>query len=482
MTLSTELAAIAPGMTLGDLVRHATTELAKRKRENRIADYRPYAKQLEFHAQGEAYRERLLRAGNQLGKSFSGGAEAAYHLTGDYPDWWPGRRFSRPTRAWLGGPSGELVREGPQRVLLGPPNDWGTGSIPKSSIVNIGKAQGVRDLVDTIEVRHKSGEVSELKLKTYEQGRERWQASTLDWVWFDEEPPEDVYIEGLSRTNATGGFVWLTFTPLLGVSRVVQRFLTEQSLDRAQTVMTIEDAEHIPEAERAKIIASYPAHEREARTKGVPILGSGRIFPVAEEAISCDPIPIPSHWAQIGALDFGWDHPTAAVRLAWDRDNDIVYVTRTHRVREATPLIHAATLKSWGADLPWAWPHDGLQHDKGSGEQLAKQYRDHGLKMLPERAQFKDGSNGVEAGLSDMLERMETGRLKVFRHLNDWFEEFRIYHRKDGRVFKQADDLMSSTRYGIMSLRFAKSGVKAERPKAANVVQFPRVGNCGWMA
>ena len=211
----------------------------------------------------------------------------------------------------------------------------------------------------------------------------------------------------------------------------------------------------------------------------MPILGSGRIFPVAEEDIVCEPFPIPPSWVQIGALDFGWDHPTAAVQLAWDRDTDIVYVTRCHRQREATPLVHSATLKTWGTWLPWAWPHDGLQHDKGSGETLAKQYRDHGLRMLPERAQYEDGGNGVEAGLLDMLERMEGGRLKVFRHLGDWFEEFRLYHRKDGRVVKEGDDLLSATRYAIMSLRFARTG---ERPKPKPVPQpFRLASTTSWM-
>jgi len=242
-------------------------------------------------------------------------------------------------------------------------------------------------------------------------------------------------------------------------------------MTRHVTRMTIDDAEHYTDAERAAIIASYPAHEREARAKGIPTLGSGRIFPVEESAISTDPIDIPPHWVQIGGIDFGWDHPTAGVKLAWDRDADTVYVTAAYRAREATPVIHAGALKAWGRApdgtqwLPWAWPHDGLQHDKGSGTQLAEQYREQGLDMLKDRAMFDDGSSGVEAGLMDMLDRMQTGRFKVFSHLSEWFDEFRLYHRKDGKVVKEYDDLMSATRYAIMCLRFAvtsRQGWKAE--------------------
>jgi hypothetical protein len=96
-----------------------------------------------------------------------------------------------------------------------------------------------------------------------------------------------------------------------------------------------------------------------------------------------------------------------------------------------------------------------LQHDKGSGVQLAQQYIDQGLMMLAERATFDDGTNGVEAGVSDMLTRMQTGRWKVFRTCPMWLEEFRMYHRKDGKIVKERDDLISASRYALMMKRFA---------------------------
>ncbi|MFG1448658.1 terminase large subunit domain-containing protein [Xylella fastidiosa] len=98
-------------------------------------------------------------------------------------------------------------------------------------------------------------------------GREKWQADTVHWVWFDEEPPEDVYFEGITRTNRTFGPVFMTFTPLKGMSTVVRRFLTEDAADRGYIQMRIEDAEHYSAEECARIIASYPprsAHQRSA--------------------------------------------------------------------------------------------------------------------------------------------------------------------------------------------------------------------------
>jgi hypothetical protein len=222
--------------------------------------------------------------------------------------------------------------------------------------------------------------------------------------------------------------------------------------------MTIDDVMHFSTEEKQRIIASYPEHEREARTKGIPILGSGRIFPIAEERIAIEHRDIPPHWPRIGGMDFGWDHPFAAVELAWDRDTDTVYVVKAYRIRETTPVIHAAALRSWGKELRWAWPRDGKRETlEGAGIALAEQYKEQGLNLLHEHAQFEDGSVSVEAGLMKMLTMMQSGRFKVFKHLNDWWEEFRLYHRKDGKVFKEGDDLMSATRYAVMMLRYAQT-------------------------
>jgi phage terminase large subunit-like protein len=460
-------------------------EKKTRLRTNRLKQYTPYAKQREFHGAGIQYRERLFMAGNQLGKTLAGAAEMAMHLTGQYPDDWDGLRFTGPIIAIAGSESGELTRDGVQRLLVGPPDreeEWGTGYIPLSAISDRTRRQGVPNALDSITVRHISGGYSTLYFKSYDQGRSKWQANTVNFVWFDEEPPEDVYMEGITRTNATKGSVMVTFTPLKGMSAVVARYLLENSPDRAVITMTIDDADHYTPEERARIIASYPPHEREARTKGIPTLGSGLIFPVLEDEITVAPFEIPKWWAQIGGLDFGWDHPFGAAKLAWDRDNDTIYVTHCYRQREATPIIHSAALRRWGDWLPWAWPHDGLQHDKGSGEQLAEQYKANGLNMIYERATFEDGTNGVEAGLSDMLQRMQTGRWKVFSTCVDWLEERRLYHRKDGKIVKERDDVISASRYALMMLRHAVALQTAPRVIDAHRRAYhDRDDNDSWM-
>src|SRR6266516_281886 len=245
--------------------------------QDKLSSYKPYPKQAEFHAAGAQHRERLLMAGNQLGKTLAGSMETAMHATGRYPDWWCGKSFDRPTYSWAAGTTGETARDTVQRMLVGRSGYEGTGAIPKAAIVELVPARGIPDLLDSIKVRHVSGGVSTIGIKSYLRGRESFQGETLDFVWLDEEPPVDVYFEVLTRTNVAQGPVWLTFTPLIGVSTVVKRFLMDPSPDRHITQMTIDHVEHFSDAERAQIIDSYPQHEKEARTRGVPTMGSGRI-------------------------------------------------------------------------------------------------------------------------------------------------------------------------------------------------------------
>ncbi len=419
--------------------------------------YEPYEKQKEFHNLGDKKRERAFFAGNQLGKTLSLGHEMAFHLTGIYPDWWDGKRFEKPIEAWAGGVTNLSVRDIIQSKLFGNIKDEANigGIIHKSYIIDYTSARSVADAIDTVWIKHKSGGKSMLQLKSYEQGREKWQGTGKHVVWFDEEPPEDIYIEGLARTNATDGIAMLSFTPLKGLSNVVLRFWKEMRRDCALVMMGIKDALHYDDEQRRKIMESYPAFEREARSNGIPSLGSGRIFPIAPEQIMGEVPKIPNHWARIVGLDFGWDHPTAVVWIAWDRDTDTAYVYDCYKQPRKEVSWHARAIRAKGEWMPVAWPHDGLQHDKGSGTPLAELYRKEGVNMLNERASFEDGSNSVEAGLAMMLERMEKGQLKIAQHLKDWWDEFEIYHRDNGHIVKERDDLMSATRYGLMMLRFA---------------------------
>jgi hypothetical protein len=176
--------------------------------------------------------------------------------------------------------------------------------------------------------------------------------------------------------------------------------------------------------------------------------------------------------ARIGGLDFGWTHAFAACEIYWDRDCDVVYVSRTYRVKETSVIGHCAALRPWGKDLLWAWPKDGRNETlAGAGVPLATQYRAQGLDLLHESAAFEDGGTSVEAGVMLMLNYMESGRLKVFSHLADFFQEFRLYHRRDGKIVKENDDLLCAIRYAMMSLRHART--KRDHDSFRRKIEYP---------
>jgi phage terminase large subunit-like protein len=227
---------------------------------SKLQFWTPYPKQLEFFAAGKHKRERCLMAPNRVGKSDTGAAETAYHLTGDYPDWWPGRRYDRATRGWAAGLTSLVTRDIMQKKLCGTPGvdegptGFGTGLIPKDRFAGAPSTQrGIADAYDMIQVRHKSGGISTLNFKSFEQGRPKFQGDALDFGWADEEGDVDVYIEFLFRmaatpTNPQGGILYTTYTPIEGETILTNRFLEEMSDEREVIFMELKDALHISAA------------------------------------------------------------------------------------------------------------------------------------------------------------------------------------------------------------------------------------------
>lgn len=195
-----------------------------------------YPRHLEFFEAGATYRERAALCANRVGKTYGmGGYESVCHLTGRYPEWWPGRRFDRPVRGWVAGKTNETTRDILQSTLLGE-IAWsgtrklvaGTGLIPGDLLGAPNWKQGVADLVDTIKVKHVSGGWSLLGFKSYQQGRGSFEGTAQHFVWLDEEPPLDIYGECLIRTATVGGIVYITFTPLEGMSETVLQFMPQE--------------------------------------------------------------------------------------------------------------------------------------------------------------------------------------------------------------------------------------------------------------
>ena len=468
-------------------------EINKRQRFSKIDFYDPYPYQEEFHSTGAGNNQRLLMAANRIGKSYCGASEMACHLTGIYPEWWKGRKFSQPITAWAGGVSNETTRDIVQAELLGSPDDpeaFGSGAIPRKNIIKTERKPGVPNAKSVALVRHISGENSSLHFKAYEMGVEKWQGRSVDVVWLDEEPSRELYSQAVTRTLDRRGMVYMTFTPEHGMTETVAAFINNikkgQSLTNAtwdhasEKIKTLGGVDgHLSEAVMEQILSAYSPHEREMRRYGRPSIGSGLIFPINEEDLMVDPIELEDHWPRIAAIDFGWDHPTAVVWCAIDNDSDTFYIYDCHRASKASPAVHAEVIKQRPHFIPIAYPHDGNRRDSMGNPGLADQYRNLGCNFRlehftnPPALGNNKGSNSIEEGLMAMLQSIEAKKFKVFNTLGDWFEEFRMYHRKDGKVVPLRDDLLSATRYAFQSQRFAVAG---EDPSWTADVEYRNYG------
>lgn len=445
----------------------------ERREKSRLAQIcyeKMYGWQLEFIEATARYHECCLCAANQIGKTYLGTDIDAMHLLGDYPDDWAGHRFDFAPMCWGLGYSMEKTRDLLQKALFGElqNGEFTGGLVPKERILSYQSATGTPNAARTVKVQHRLG-VSIIQFWSYTQGQHAIMGDVVDWVHVDEEPKDQtIRPQLLTRTingdKKKGGRIIYTFTPENGRTELVLQFMDTPSPSQFFMKKGWDDAPHMTEEKKARLLESYPAHQKEMRSKGEPMLGHGRIYDIDEEFITCDPIyQIPQHWYVINGMDFGWDHPQAHVRLYEDRDNDIIYVARAWKGRMVSANDAYGIVKEWG-HAPTAWPQDGLQHEKGRDD--ATQQKNHyvkaGFNMLSEHATWpgvdgRPGSNSVEQGIYEISERMRKGKFKVFRGSVDFFNEFRQYHRDErGHIVKTGDDILDAVRYAYMMRRFAQ--------------------------
>ena len=193
-----------------------------------------YPKHMKFFAAGKTHRERCMMAANRIGKTDAACCELTYHLTGQYPEWWMGKRFRYPTVAWIAGDTSTTTRDILQKKLFGEYNDIGSGFIPGQYIVKTTNKPGIREAIDTATMKHfvdgKFDGYSSISIKSYDQKRKSFQGGKPDIIVLDEEPPNEIYVECLLRTMTNNGLIILTFTPLMGMTELVRSFLEFQDL------------------------------------------------------------------------------------------------------------------------------------------------------------------------------------------------------------------------------------------------------------
>lgn len=404
-----------------------------------------YPKHMQFFADTAKFREICFLAGNRTGKSEAGAFACTVWLTGEYPDWWTGRRFAKPVNILAAGETAKLVRDSMQAKLLGPAGRIGEGMIPRDRIVRVTTKTGVPDAIDTVTVKHKSGGESIIQFQSYDQGREAFQATARDVVWEDEEPPLSVHNECLIRTMTTHGLVLLTFTPLKGMSETVMSVLKKADEGISAAVRASwDDAPHLTEDDKNALMAALPPYQRDARSKGIPQLGSGAVYPVPETDLIVQPFVIPKHFRKAYGLDVGWNY-TAACWIAHDTEHDVVYITHDYKRSQAEPASHAEAIRAKGKALPGVIDPASQGRTQDDGKKLIDLYRNLGLDLTL-------ADNAVEAGIFEVYQRMTTGRIKIFSTCQGLLEELRLYRRDErGRIVKENDHILDALRYSIRS-------------------------------
>lgn len=421
-----------------------------------------YKKHIDFINAGKDYPQRAFIAANRVGKSLTAAYEITCHVTGIYPHWWEGRRFLNANHWWAVGKSTQSTKEAVIETLLGK-EDPGTGTIPKfhkngePCIISLHKKSGGGDFVEKIKVRHVSGDISTIVIKTYEQEQDSFMGTKKDGVWLDEEPSKYyIFTECLTRLSDkfNPGLLICTFTPLRSLSDIVQQFIPggkfpENNVNpkapyRYITNVTWSDIPHMNEDQKKQFLSSYSEHEKYARSMGLPGLGSGAIYPYAEPDVTCDPFKIPPHWPRAYGMDVGWNK-TAVIWGAKDPESDIIYLYSEHYESASMPMHHAKSIKARGDWVEGVIDVAARGRQQGDGKRLIDMYEDEGLYLM--RCE-----NDTESGLFTVGQRLLSGGLKIFSTLTNTLDEYRVYCRdEDGKIIKKNDHLMDAIRYLIMS-------------------------------
>lgn len=471
-------------VTLGQLnklldeysLRQSTSGLSKWFRPGTPFGIEHCHKHEAFFAAGKDYGQRLFMAANRTGKTVGGAFESTCHATGLYPDWWPGKRFSGPTRGWAMGSTARSTRDTVQKELLGPIGAWGTGMINGDLIGEKWALAGVPQGIDMIRVKHISGGWSTIGFKNYEQPIEAFYGTDLHWIWPDEIIPINIYNECLVRTMTTAGIIYVTFTPLKGLTPLVVKFCEDADyLAGAKRIIGIPDPDEdedspgilvkghkaivqagwddvgwLDEDEKNKVLEASEPHLRETRRSGVPSMGSGNVYPLTLDSMLVDPFPIPTHFKRLYALDVGWNR-TAALWGALDPNTDVLYLYDEHYIGEQPPPVHAHSIRSRGEWIPGVIDPASKGRTQDYGEQLIDMYKKHGLKL-------READNAVESGVQEVWQRMSSGKLKIFTTLQNFCKEYVLYRRDEkGKIIKEKDHLMDDMRYLVSGLKYAVS-------------------------
>lgn len=456
-------------------------DLLNYKKYNQIEFFKPYEYQSKFMNASSHYKQRYMRAANRTGKTYGAAAEFAMHITGRYQDWYEGERILDSGHDfWCVGVDLKSVARVMQKELLGTDDIRvepliGTGMIPKEHIALDIPFKKDGGNVISISIRHTNGGLNTLYFWGSNQ-HDSMMGSSVKFVWMDEEPPfrsEELYSQCKTRTATVDGHMMLTATPEFGQTPLNNLFDDDKTGKLYLQSVTWAECPHLTPERQAELLAGIPEWQHDMRSKGIPVLGSGAVFPITDEDITEPPVKPQDHWHIVAGVDFGIvNDPSVIVFTAIDDAGIIHLLEEVYLDDDRSPrAIANAIMASAYPNTVVVVPHDGaLNSDDPQAK--GKLLIEYGVNVwrqtfrnptdvklgIDELKQKKAGAyNSKAAGLIEMQRRFEEGTLKVSDQMVNWLKEKRtyFYKAKNGGGVKpidKNDHCIDASRYAVMSL------------------------------
>ena len=444
-------------------------------RYNQLRYFRPFDHQLRFFSTSTARRGIL--AANRIGKTVSTCAETAMHLTGQYPSWWTGRRWTKPVTVMVAGEGWSQVALVLQQELLGSPDiklteNLGTGFVPRDAIVlDTMRSDGANCI--GVEVKHASGGKSYLLFANYTQEVRQLQGFKLDIAVFDEQPPDDFFSEIVTRTATTQGMVLCSFTPLKGLNGLVSKFWNRESGYDFVRVSWDDVPEYdgwgepfLLQSTRDQLERDYLPHEREARMQGRPIMGKGAVFQIRNwptyKPGDYDFRRMPNIQRVI-ALDLGLVNDRTVITLMyWDPYEREAWLHKQIVVRgveEAVPtqyVNHLLRPEVFGT--PIVLPADASTPGRYtmSSSSIRELFEQYELNVMPDAILNPPDAQGRRTnhksyGINIMRQMLEFGTFHVNENCTEFLTEAQNYYVDERGRFSDPDDCIDSARYALLA-------------------------------
>ena len=430
--------------------------LHQRFLENNLNFYnkskKKHKKQILFHKCKK--KNRWVFGGNRSGKTECGAVEVVYMACGLHP-----YRKNKPTEGWVVSLSRQVQRDVAQKKIL---QYLPSYLIEKIVMVSGGQDSAENGVIDFILVKSCAGGTSKIGFKSCDQGREKFQGASLDYVWFDEEPPEDIYNECKMRVFDKKGDIFGTMTPLKGLTWVYKTIYLNEKQDPQIWMETMEWADNpfLSKKEIENLTKSMSKDELESRRYGKFMQNCGMVYSEFDENVNViEPFDIPFDWQDCISIDPGLHNPLSAHFYATDFDGN-VYVVAEHYDSEKTIEYHAAKIKEIAEKLHWktdsrgnyqAWIDSAAkQRTLASTKNVVELFYEQGIITNPNVN--KDLFAGISVVKSYIKNAEGKSRLFIFKNCVNLIREIKNYWWGDDDVpIKKDDHCLDELRYFLMT-------------------------------